>query len=82
MFVEKDKKKQKRCRLLNIFYKIHGKQVVDSKKTLESVGACNFDTKMWVVVVIQWVQWLLPASVTRLGDLLDYGQLFEAFGYN
>ena len=24
----------------------------------------------------------LAASVTRFGDLLDFGQLFKAFGYN
>ena len=24
----------------------------------------------------------LPCSVTRFGDLLDFGQLFKAFGYN
>ena len=24
----------------------------------------------------------MVSSVTRLGDLLDFGQFFEAFGYN
>ena len=30
----------------------------------------------------QETQLLIPSSVTRLGDLLDFGQLFKAFGKN
>ena len=28
------------------------------------------------------IRFLLPASVTRSGDFLDFGQLFKAFGNN
>ena len=34
------------------------------------------------VSVAQLVEQWLPTSVTRLGDLLDFGQLFKAFGKN
>ena len=28
------------------------------------------------------ISWSVPISVTRLGDLLDFGQVFKAFGNN
>ena len=44
--------------------------------------------EMWMlmwrkeVVKIQILDVFLMSSVTRLGDLLDFGQLFKAFGNN
>ena len=35
----------------------------------------SFLTFIWVVI-------LAPTSATRLGDFLDFGQLFKAFGNN
>ena len=33
-------------------------------------------------VCIEIKKWRAKSSVTRSGDLLDFGQLFKAFGYN
>ena len=34
------------------------------------------------IILIEEITFLLASSVTRLGDLLDFGQLFDAFGNN
>ena len=43
-------------------------------------SVCPFDTERGVITIYLLIWYL--SSVTKLGDLLDFGQLFKAFGSN
>ena len=45
-----------------------------------SCAKTNFKIDQQCIKVVAWC--LPPTSVTRLGNLLDFGQLFKAFGNN
>ena len=47
---------------------------------LHKMMCAGFERSDWLPKIIQPIRVMI--SVTRLGDLLDFGQLFKAFGNN
>ena len=65
----------------------HSNGLKNSHETWNSQSSCfilvlqSYPTLKFVYDIASWSLWI-PTSVTRLGDLLDFGQLFKAFGNN
>ena len=67
-----------------------------SRRLVKEKDRVEFETSFWILlaraynkdsqcsgkVSVWWLDNSVVVSVTRFGDLLDFGQLFKAFGNN
>ena len=57
------------------------KKILKATKNYDSRHASDYSLDAFTSLILKSLSWP-PSSVTRSGDLLDFGQVFKAFGNN